>query len=433
MENERLRAEVVVVGSGAGGGTVARELALRGRDVIILERGRWHRHMGDLLAMMTVLDRMAVFSRSREGVIIDRAITVGGSTVMYAGNSFDPPAWLKDEYGIDLTPWARETKEELGIAPFPEEWFGPGTRRLREAAADLGIDLAPQEKFIDPERCDSACDHCMMGCERDAKWTTRRYVSEALGRGARLITRAEVREVLLCGNPREAAGVRALTPRGELLVEAEKVVLSAGGMGTPPILNRSGIWEAGSNFFMDPMVVLLGIGREGGTWREGTFTHASTDFAGSDGFIVGNTGGMNALLSMLTRPSTAWNIRRALRYPRAMGMFAKVADSSSGHISPDGSMSKPMTREDRLRMDKGATVCEKIMVRAGADPRSICAVKDLGGHPGGTAAIGRVVDSGLQTEVRGLFVCDGSVLPRSPGVPPVLTIISLAKRLAATL
>ena len=56
-----------------------------------------------------------------------------------------------------------------------------------------------------------------------------------------------------------------------------------------------------------------------------------------------------------------------------------------------------------------------------------------GSHPGGTAAIGRVVDKDLQTEIDNLFVCDGSVLPTSAGLPPILTIVALAKRLAKQL
>jgi choline dehydrogenase-like flavoprotein len=41
-----------------------------------------------------------------------------------------------------------------------------------------------------------------------------------------------------------------------------------------------------------------------------------------------------------------------------------------------------------------------------------------------------VVDSNLETEIPNLFVCDASVLPISPGKPPILTILALSKRLA---
>jgi len=59
--------------------------------------------------------------------------------------------------------------------------------------------------------------------------------------------------------------------------------------------------------------------------------------------------------------------------------------------------------------------------------------RQQGAHPGGTAAIGRVVDADLETEVDNLFVCDASVFPETPGLPPIVTIIALAKRLAKKL
>jgi len=64
------------------------------------------------------------------------------------------------------------------------------------------------------------------------------------------------------------------------------------------------------------------------------------------------------------------------------------------------------------------------------DPKSIIVTKTRGAHPGGTAAIGDVVNADLETKIKGLFVCDASVFPESAGLPPILTIIALAKRLS---
>lgn len=75
----------------------------------------------------------------------------------------------------------------------------------------------------------------------------------------------------------------------------------------------------------------------------------------------------------------------------------------------------------------------KILIKAGADPDSIMIGSPIEGHPGGTAPMGKVVDENLETRVKNLYVCDASVFPRSPGRPPALSIIALAKRLAKQL
>jgi len=116
-----------------------------------------------------------------------------------------------------------------------------------------------------------------------------------------------------------------------------------------------------------------------------------------------------------------------------LGIMAKTKDDSAGRIYPDGSFSKTITADDRKRLNKGHEISKEILIKAGVDSKSVVAGKFGGGHPGGTAAIGEIVDQDLQTEVNNLFVCDASVLPKAPGLPPILTIVALAKRLAKTL
>ena len=66
-------------------------------------------------------------------------------------------------------------------------------------------------------------------------------------------------------------------------------------------------------------------------------------------------------------------------------------------------------------------------------PDSIIVTKPQGAHPGGTAAIGTVVDVDLQTDLEGFFVADASVLPMAPGLPPMVTVGAPARRLGKTL
>jgi len=92
-----------------------------------------------------------------------------------------------------------------------------------------------------------------------------------------------------------------------------------------------------------------------------------------------------------------------------------------------------VTEADWGRLQQGSAISTEILLKAGASQKSIVVTNPQGAHPGGTCAIGKVVDKELQTETENLFVCDGSVLPTSPGMPPIVTIVALAKRLAGKL
>jgi choline dehydrogenase-like flavoprotein len=78
-------------------------------------------------------------------------------------------------------------------------------------------------------------------------------------------------------------------------------------------------------------------------------------------------------------------------------------------------------------------VCRAILRQAGADPDSMFMTPLRGTHPSGTVRIGEMLDTNLQTEIPGLYVCDASTFPEALARPTVLTIIGLGKRLAKTL
>ena len=113
--------------------------------------------------------------------------------------------------------------------------------------------------------------------------------------------------------------------------------------------------------------------------------------------------------------------------------MTKIIDESSGQVHPNGLFSKPVTERDNKRLTEGFSISKEILIKAGADEKSIVRSKTQGAHPGGTAAIGTVVNKDLQTEIENLYVCDASVLPSSPGLPPILTLVALSKRLAKSL
>ena len=180
---------------------------------------------------------------------------------------------------------------------------------------------------------------------------------------------------------------------------------------------------------MDLLVNTYGVTRDLSQTDEPTMALVDHEFYQSRGFI---------LSPFLNQPRPVrfmeLGIRGALMpVNRMLGIMTKIVDEPAGHVYPDGKFTKPVTERDRSRLMEGSTISREILVRAGADSKSIVVSKVQGAHPGGTAAIGRVVDANLQTKVDNLFVCDASVLPAPPGLPPILTIVALAKRLAKRL
>ena len=122
-----LQANVIVVGSGPGGATVARQLARDGESVLLLERGVDYRsrlYYGTYLGALIYADRMSLLF-TKEGLNIIRPLMVGGATSMYCGCAAPPPDWLKDKHGVDIEQEVSETVEELEIAPLPPELLVP--------------------------------------------------------------------------------------------------------------------------------------------------------------------------------------------------------------------------------------------------------------------------------------------------------------------
>jgi choline dehydrogenase-like flavoprotein len=426
----RLEADVIVVGSGPGGATAARELASRGKRVLLLERGGDHRPhpwYGTYLGALLYTDRASLLF-TKEGLNIVRPLMLGGATSMFCGCAAPPPAWLHDRYRVDIGAEVAETIEELDIAPLPAEHLGKASSRIAEAAQALGQEWQPQAKFMRPARgpgfeCGA---RCMLGCRCGAKWSAAEYVDEAVAHGVELRTHALVSRALI--EDGHVGGVEGRVGRRPFLARASTVVLAAGGIGTPRILQASGLGEAGVGMTMDATVMVYGFSKEKGIGREPPMTWSWEDLEA--GYMLSTLVDPWLLYPLMAAMK---GVRKALTWPRwghILGVMIKLRDEVSGGVFPDGTISKPLTEGDRARLARAEGICRKILMKAGADPSSIFTTPMRGTHPSGTVRLGSMLDRNLRTEIEGLYVCDASAFPEALGRPTVLTIISLAKRLA---
>ncbi len=420
-------ADVIVVGTGAAGATAARELARAGRDVLLLERGGYPKAlMGTQIGAARFADRIGL-RFSKEGLQCVRGLTTGGTTLMTCGTYKAPPDYLASDYGIDLEDETAETVRELGVNTLPDRLLEGSSLALMEAANQLGYHWTKLDKFIDPNRCVARCSSCMLGCPHGAKWTSRRFVADARHAGATLIQHAKVSRVEHAGG--RVTGVVARVHRRKVTFRAPTVILAAGGMGSAPILQRSGIPQAGKGIFIDPLVVVYGAAPSPalGTSKNPPMSVGTWEFHETEGFMLAPLIDPWLLYPAqvgLASPPKALGV---LRYRRTMGIMVKIKDDMAGELYADGSFSKPLTDADRQKLERGASISEEVLVKAGCKSLSRTAIR--GAHPGGACAIGQVVDTDLRTEIPGLYVSDSSVFPRALGTPIVASLVALNKRL----
>ena len=266
----------------------------------------------------------------------------------------------------------------------------------------------------------------MIGCAKGAKWTAREYVEDATEAGARLRTNMKVEEVL--SDAGRVTGVRGTGPSGLFEAEAERVVLSAGGLGTAIIMQASGFSDAGRGFFIDPLQLTTAISPWQGSSHDIPMTCGTLDLQ-EEGIIMTDVIDPWPLYFFGLVMGGPRNPRYFLRYPHTLSIMTKVRDPLSGSISADGTVSKPLGDKEQAMLRRGSQIASSILRRAGCDTSTIQLAAPRGAHPGGTVRIDEMLDRDLQTSVAGLYVCDASVLPEPCGWPPVLTIISFARRL----
>ena len=415
--------DAIVVGTGPGGATVAKELSQQGKKILMLEWGGNSPVRGNFIQAGMQFGRVGRNTLiTNGGLSMVRGITTGGSSIYYYATAFEPPVEMLKSYGLDITAEIEQLKKELPIEPLQDELIGPVASRIMESARDLGYEWNKLPKFIFQDKCRADCWRCNYGCPHGAKWTSRFFVDEAKNNGAELINGAKVDRVLVENN--KAVGVEYKKRFTKYKATADLIILGAGGIGTPVILRHSGIYQAGYDYFFDPLIAVVGTVKDIQGGRE--IPMAAGIHMEGEGYVMTDMTVPRSLHMMFA----AGGLRphKAFSHSQALTIMVKVKDSLGGRVTHNGGVRKSLGASDKQKLSRGYQRASEILFKAGA--KSVFKSAVLAAHPGGTAKVGDVVDTNLKTKFDNLYVCDCSVIPEAWGLPPTYTLLALGKRLA---
>jgi choline dehydrogenase-like flavoprotein len=476
---DRSVADVIVVGSGAGGAMVADRLARAGLTTVVVEEGR--RHRVEEFRSNSVLDRFHDLYRDgapqialgRPPLILPIGRGVGGTTLVNSGTCYRPPqrvlrSW-RDEHGLDLAdpdvfgPYLDEVEALLQVAPVPMDVMGNNGKLAMAGASSLGWSVHPIRR--NAPGCAGSCQ-CAVGCPRNAKFGVHlNALPRACAAGARIVSEARV-ERLLHGGGR-ASGVRARRADGSALeILAPCVVVAAGSTETPPLLRRSGLGShphLGRNLAVHPVVSVGGWFAERVDATHGVLQSAGVDeLHESHGILIEATATPPGMGSM-TLPGAGRGLAAQLeRIEHLASIGAMVAD----HTAPGRVLGARHTvvrydleRADAARLGVAIGAMGRILLAAGAEQVATGVhghhlVRDAAGldeavahvegrnlhvaafHPTGSARMGAdpethpVDRTGRLRGVEGVWVADASAMPSCAEVNPQITLMALAASIA---
>jgi choline dehydrogenase-like flavoprotein len=484
--------DIVIIGSGAGGGTVAQELAPLCKDgvrIVVLEKGprlRDEEFTGREIEMARILyEDGGAFLTADGSMTLAMGRGYGGSTIVYTGTSIMAPERVIQRWnvpGLSYDEVARRTRKfmeqnnvhllEGGRINENNQLFVEGCRRMGYRAQQFPVNV----------RGCRGSSLCNLGCPNQAKQGTDRVQLPAAERaGVEIVTRCEVlrlegRTVVAKVQPRPAGGVGEPSPwtPGEHRLRAKIVIACAGAVNTPALLLRSRLPaplpRLGRGFTCHPALILVAEHERPITNFVGhPKSYYLDDFVESDGFVLETC----MYFPFTTAKSLSGFGEAHAGFIRAFPRLQMILVLAVDHVDAYNRVTvdrrgRPVvlyrfTREVRRALARGTAASARIFFAAGARrvhvplaanpvvtadraervdeivdedrvrPGSVTvsAAHLQGGCAMGLTAADSVTDScGRVHGVPWLFVADASLFPDSVEINPYLTIMALADRVA---
>jgi choline dehydrogenase-like flavoprotein len=488
VSDVRVDCGVVVVGSGAGGATMAAELADAGVDVVVVEEGGYHptesfTAQAGRAARTLYRDGGAGLAFGRPPVLFSEGRCVGGSTVVNGGMSWRTPAqvldsWAREERVTkiseqDMEPFFRSVEARISVAHQDPETIGTDMRLLKAGADDKGWKIIPNLR--NQLHC-AGSNNCTNGCPTGAKRSMLvTAIPRALHRGARLYADCRVERITTAGGAVTGVEARFVRPGGRpgprLTVRARVVVVAGGAVQTPALIARSALrspsGQLGRNLTLHPNAkVIAFFDEQVDGWRGVHQAYQVREFA-AEGILLTAVNVAPSLIAM-TLPGHGKHLGAVMAdYNHIVTGGCLIEDTGSGRVRNLPGIGTHVTYQindrDAARVVRGVRLTAELMFAAGArtvllpfagaplartpaelsdllarpvDPRSL---ELFTVHLMGTARMSEdprrgVTDSyGAFHGAPGLFVSDASLFPGPVGVNPMETILALATRNAQRL
>lgn len=487
-DDQTLEADVVVIGSGAGGAAAAYELACRGLAVVILEEGHYYDRRdftGKLSEVIPKLYRSsgATIATGNATIPVPVGCNVGGTTTINSGTCMRPPQAVLDQWQADgrgvfdadnMAPWFEQVEAMLKVQRATAEAVGPIGDIIDRGAAANGFQQR-HRLMRNAEGCDGQ-GLCQFGCPTDAKQSTNvSYIPRALERGAFLYCGFRADQLHRQGttiNGVTAVGINHEGKPIRLSIRARHVVVAMGTLFTPSFLKQQGIRNPhlGRHLTLHPAGVVNALfpDQKLGNSRSIPQGFGVADLAGEGLMFEGGTvplAGHGLLGDVYGRK---W-VEQVENYPHTAYFGFMIRDTSEGRVHRGPARGIPLIRYHMNRQDfrlflRGIETLANWYFDAGASEVQIPGPQRIetltskqalarfmkqrhkpsdflitAYHPLGTARLAATPGQGVCDPLHrvfgyaGLSVMDGSCVPSSLGANPQVTIMTLASRAASQL